>query len=64
MTGGESEIPVAAASIIAKYLFEKVVDELNEMYHVNLRGSKPENVKQEYLIETAKIHFKNVQKLI
>ena len=64
MTGGESEIPVAAASIIAKYLFEKTVDELNMMYNVNLRNVKPENVKPELLRETAKIHFKNVEKLL
>ncbi len=64
MTGGESEIPVATASIIAKYLFEKQVDELNKIYHVNLRDGKPENIKQEHLIETVKIHFKPVQKLL
>jgi ribonuclease HIII len=64
MTGGESEIPVATASIIAKYLFEKTVDELNMMYNVNLRNVKPENVKPELLRETAKIHFKNVEKLL
>ncbi len=64
MTGGESEIPVATASIIAKYLFEKTVDELNDLYNVNLRDVKPENVKSELLSETAKIHFKNVQKLL
>ena len=29
---GESEIPVAAASIIAKYTFEKEVDKLNIKY--------------------------------
>jgi ribonuclease HIII len=60
MTGGESEIPVAAASIIAKYLFEKTVDELNLKYHINLRVDKPEYLKPELLRETAKIHFKNV----
>ena len=64
MTGGESETPVAAASIIAKYLFEKTVDELNEKYNVNLRDVKPENVKPELLRETAKLHFRNVQKLL
>jgi len=64
MTGGESEIPVATASIIAKYLFEKTVDELNDLYNVNLRDVKPENVKSELLSETAKIHVKNVQKLL
>ena len=64
MTGGESEIPVATASIIAKYLFEKTVDELNDLYYVNFRDVKPENVKSELLSETAKIHFKNVQKLL
>ncbi len=63
-TGGESEIPVAAASIIAKYLFEKAVDELNLMYNVNLRDSKPENIKPELLSETAKTHFRNVNKFL
>ena len=64
MTGGESEIPVATASIIAKYLFEKTVNELSILYNVNLRDIKPEDVKPELLSETAKIHFKNVQKLL
>jgi ribonuclease HIII len=64
MTGGESEIPVATASIIAKYLFEKTVDELNDLYNVNFRDVKPENVKSELLSETSKINFKNVQKLL
>ena len=62
MTSGESEIPVAAASIIAKYLFEKMVDELDREFNVNLRDSKPENIKSELLMDTAKTHFKNVNK--
>jgi ribonuclease HIII len=63
-SGAESEIPVAAASIMAKYLFETGVDKLNEEYQVNLRTSKPENLNPEILPEVAKIHFKNVKKVL
>lgn len=63
-TGAESEIPVAAASIIAKYLFESAVDGLDEKYGIDLRNSKPEEIKVELLPEVAKIHFKNVGKLL
>ena len=41
-TGGESETSVAAASIIAKYLFEQEVDKLDKKYGLKLRNSKPE----------------------
>jgi ribonuclease HIII len=63
-TGAESETPVAAASIIAKYLFETEVDKLDEKYGLNLRNSKPEDIKPEILPEVAKIHFKNVSKVL
>lgn len=63
-TGGESEIPVAAASIIAKYLFESEVDKLNEKYHINLRESTPEDISSDILPNVSKIHFKNVKKFI
>ncbi len=59
-TGGESEIPVAAASIIAKYLFEKEVDKVNSKYDIDLRKSKPEDIDPEILPLVAKLHFKNV----
>ena len=60
-TGGESEIPVAAASIIAKYIFEKEVDKLNGKYGIDLRQSKPEEIDSEILPFVAKLHFKNVK---
>jgi ribonuclease HIII len=63
-TGGESETPVAAASIIAKYIFESEVNKLNQKYQVDLRKSKPEDIKPDLLPQVAKIHFKNVGKLL
>jgi len=58
---GETEIPVAAASIIAKRAFEKSVDELNEKYSVDLRHQKPEDIDSSILPYVAKTHFKNVK---
>lgn len=63
-TGGESETPVAAASIIAKYLYELEIDKLDDKYGIDLRNSKPEEIKPEILPEVAKIHFKNVNKFL
>jgi ribonuclease HIII len=63
-TGGESEIPVATASIIAKYLYEKEVDKLNEKYGINLRMSNPEDIDPEILPLVAKLHFRNVPNVI
>ncbi len=63
-SGAESEIAVAAASIIAKYIFEKEVDNLNMKYCVDLRSSKLQDIKQDLLPEVAKIHFKNVAKYL
>jgi ribonuclease HIII len=57
---GESEIPVAAASIIAKYTFETEVDKLNEKYKIDLRKMSPDLVDRAILPNVAKIHFKNV----
>ncbi len=63
-TGGESETPVAAASIIAKYLFEQEVDKLDKKYGLKLRNSKPGDVDEDILPLVAKIHFKNVKKYL
>lgn len=63
-TGGESETSVAAASIIAKYIFESEVDKLNHEYQIDLRKSKPGDIKPDILPEVAKIHFKNVEKFL
>ena len=59
-SGAESETAVAAASIIAKYIFENEVDKLNIKYGVDIKKSKPQDIKQDLLPEVAKIHFKNV----
>lgn len=61
-SGGESEIPVAAASIVAKYLFESEVEKLNEEYQIDLRVVMPEDISADVLPNVAKIHFKNVKK--
>ncbi len=63
-SGAESETAVAAASIIAKHIFEMEVDKLNSKYNIDLRKSNPEDIKQELLPEVAKIHFKNVKKCL
>jgi ribonuclease HIII len=57
---GESEIPVAAASIIAKYTFEKEVDKLNEKYGIDLRKAQPKDIEKSVLPFIGKLHFKNV----
>ncbi len=59
-TGGESETSVAAASILAKYLFEKEVDRLEAEYKISIRGVKPKNIPKHLLPYIAKTHFKNV----
>lgn len=56
----EKEIPVAAASILAKYAFEKKVDELNRKFGIDLRKVKPEKIDKKILPLVAKLHFKNV----
>lgn len=61
---GESEIPVAAASIIAKRAFETSVDELDTKYALNLRKQKPENIDPKKLPKVAKTHFKNIKSLL
>lgn len=61
---GESEIPVATASILAKYIFETKVDDLNRKYGVDLRKTMPEDIDPKILPRVAKLHFKNVAKSI
>jgi ribonuclease HIII len=57
---GESEIPVAAASIIAKYTFETEVDKLKERFRIDLRKLQPSEVDTSVMPSVAKLHFKNV----
>ncbi len=61
-TKGESEIPVAVASIIAKYIFESEVDLLNTEYGLDLRNTTPAEIDPKILPFVAKLHFKNVKK--
>lgn len=63
-SGAESEIPVAAASIIAKYLFEGEVDKLNAMFRIDLRKLRPADIDPDILPYVAKMHFKNVSPMI
>lgn len=60
-TGGESEIPVAAASILAKYIFEIEVNKLDRKYQLDLRNSNPSDIPPSILPLVAKLHFKNVK---
>jgi ribonuclease HIII len=59
-THAESEPEVAAASIIAKYLFEEHVSALDAQFGLSLRKMKPEDVDSSILPKVAKLHFKNV----
>ncbi len=62
-TGAETETPVAAASIIAKYLFEREIHGLNERYGLeDLKNMSPPEINPEILPYVAKIHFKNVKR--
>lgn len=63
-TKAESETPVAAASILAKYLFEKEIKQLNEKYDLNLKNSNPADISSEILHQVAKLHFKNINKVL
>lgn len=58
---GESEIAVAAASILAKLIFEEKVDELDERFGIKLRQAKVQDVPKHVLPFVAKMHFKNVK---
>jgi len=61
---GESEIPVAVASIIAKSIFENKVDELNKKFKIDLRNSSPADIDPKVLPFVAKTHFKNVKQYL
>ena len=63
MERGEREIPVAAASIIAKHIFEEEVRKLSERYKIDFKKVSPEAVPREILHMVAKTNFKNIKKL-
>ena len=64
MERGESEIPVAAASIIAKHIFEDEVRKLSDKYKIDFKTVLPEAVPIEILPKVAKTNFKNIKKLL
>jgi ribonuclease HIII len=59
-TGAESEPAVAAASVLAKSIFEYSIHEINETFDIDVRNTSPEDITREILPEVAKLHFKNV----
>ncbi len=59
-TKGESEIPVATASILAKYYFEKKIAYLNNTLNLNLKKANPKEIPKETLAKIAKLHFSNI----
>ncbi|MBO7719054.1 MAG: hypothetical protein J6S29_02765 [Methanosphaera sp.] len=60
---GERFIPVATSSIIAKYHYEKVLNELEERYNIRLnKKTKIKNIDKKILDKVAKTHFKNIAK--
>jgi|SRR2546429_4255682 len=61
---GDTELPVSVASIIAKSLFEKKVDDLNKIVGVDLRSAKPKDIDPEVLPTVAKLHFSNVRAVL
>lgn len=63
-TGAESEIPVAAASVLAKFIYEKEVDNLNKRFDIDLRNTKPQKIPPEILPKVAKLHFRNVKEFL
>lgn len=61
-TQAESEVAVAAASVLAKYIFDEQVRALNEKFEVDLRTMNPEDIPERTLPSVAKLHFRNVRK--
>jgi len=63
-TKGESETPVAAASVIAKSIFEDEVTKLSDQYRIDLKSNEPKNIPKDILKMVAKTNFKNIRELI
>lgn len=62
---GERYIPVATASIIAKYKYEKALHELEERYNVKLnKKTKTSKIDKNILEKVAKTHFKNIKRYL
>ena len=63
-TGGESETAVAAASVLAKLIFEKHLKKLNQKFGLDLRNADPGDIPEDILPMVAKLHFRNVKKVL
>ena len=63
-SSGESEIPVAVASILAKNYFEKEVDSICKKYGIDFRKINPNELPLNILEQVYKTHFSNISKLI
>ncbi|MCI5866477.1 MAG: ribonuclease HIII [Methanosphaera sp.] len=63
-SNAERYTPVAAASIIAKYHYEKILKQLDERYNINIKKQQPKDINKEILDKVAKTHFKNVAKYL
>jgi ribonuclease HIII len=61
---GESEIPVAVASILAKSFFEQEVTLLCTRYGINFRKINPAEIPKAIIDKVYKTHFKNISKLL
>ncbi len=59
---GESEIEVAIASVIAKKIFEDIIEEYNKNYKIEIKKTDLKEIPLEILPFISKRFFKNVQK--
>lgn len=61
---GESEIPVAAASILAKDVFNDEVNKMIKYFGIDIKHVKPEDIPKDILKKISKHHFKNIAALL
>lgn len=61
---GESEIPVAAASILAKDIFNEEVNKTIKKYGIDFRHVQPKDIPKNILENISKKHFKNVNEVL
>lgn len=61
---GESEIPVAAASIFAKDIFNEEVKKMIKTYGIDFKHVQPQDIPKHILENIAKKHFKNVSQVL
>lgn len=61
---GESEIPVAVASILAKNAFNEEVVKMSKLFKIDFRNTDPKDIPKDILKKTAKAHFKNISKIL